>query len=427
MGILKNKLWKMYQTGALHITMGTFATKFVAFFGSIFVVRLLSKGDYGLLSYVENIYSYAFIFAGFGLSNGILRYLVISEDKKEKKKIHEFVLKRSIAIDICIAAVMCLIPFIIKIPDNYSGAIYLIPIVALILPFQDILNVELFSIRSFFMNKLYAYLAFGSSTLLIAGRILGAISGGAIGVLWSRVIINAVFAIFLVLFTLKKLFVLDSVEPLDKYRKREINTYSFQYMITNGFWALFMLNDTFLLGALLNDPSALADYKVAYVLPGNISIFATAIGVFVGPLFTKNEKDLVWVRNKFKKVYGLGALVVASAAILLAILAKPLISLLYGEQYLNTVGLMRVLLLAAFLNSGLRYTIANILAAMGEIKYNMIISGIGIIIQIVLDLLFIPQFGSMAVAISNCVVFFIMAVALLFVFCKKYYWKTLEN
>ena len=51
---LRQKICKLYNTGALHITIGTFATKFVAFFGSIVVVRLLSKQDYGLMSYVEN-------------------------------------------------------------------------------------------------------------------------------------------------------------------------------------------------------------------------------------------------------------------------------------------------------------------------------------------------------------------------------------
>ena len=421
MGKIKRKLQKMYETGALHITVGTFATKFVAFFGSIFVVRLLTKNDYGLLGYVENLYSYAFVFAGFGLSNGLLRYLVINEDNREKKNIHDYILKRSLFIDICIAIVVCIIPFIFKIPENYSTAIYLIPIVALLLPFQDILNEELYSIRAFFKNKLYAYLAFGSSVLLIIGRIVGAIICGTSGVLWSRVIINAAFTLLLILFVTKKLFPTDPVKPIEKEKKKEINAYSFQYMITNGFWALFMLNDTFLLGTLMNDPVALADYKVAYVLPGNISIFATAIGVFVGPLFTKNEKDNEWVKRNFKKVYGLGVLVVAGATAIIAVFAKPLISLMFGEQYLNVVGLMRVLLLAAFFNSGLRYTTANILAAMGEIKYNMIISGIGIVVQIVLDLLFIPRFGAMAVALSNCVVFLLMALALLYTFYKKYY------
>ena len=94
---------------------------------------------------------------------------------------------------------------------------------------------------------------------------------------------------------------------------------------------------------------------------------------------------------------------------------------MYGEQYLNIVGLMRLLLLAAFLNSGLRYTTANILAAMGEVRYNMIISGVGIFVQIILDFILIPRLGVIAVAISNCIVFFAMSIFLMVIFIHKFY------
>ena len=80
---MKDKIKKLYASGAFHITIGSFVTKFVAFFGSIFVVRLLTKTDYGILQYVENLYSYALVLAGFGLPFAILRYVVIAE--KDKK------------------------------------------------------------------------------------------------------------------------------------------------------------------------------------------------------------------------------------------------------------------------------------------------------------------------------------------------------
>lgn len=418
---LKNKIKDLYNKGAMHITVGTFVTKFVAFFGSIVVVRLLSKTDYGLMSYVENIYSYALIFAGLGLSNGILRFLIIMEDELDKKSIFSFIIKRGFVINIFIALFMCILSVTIKFPENYSDARFLIPIVALLLPFQDLLNEGLYTIRSFFKNKLYAYLAFASSAVLIGGRIVGAIINGVNGVLWSRVIINSLFAISILVFARSCLFSKEPALTLPREKKREINIYSLQYMITNGFWALFMLNDTFLLGLLLNDPVGLADYKVAYVLPGNISIFATAIGVFVGPYFAKNEKNFEWVRRNYKKVCILSACIVGTVVVLIAIFSRPLIELMYGEQYLNIIPLMRVLLLAAFFNSGLRFTTANLLASMGEIKYNMIISGVGIAIQTILDLMLIPHFGVMAVAVSNCFIYFFMAIGLFYVFFKKYY------
>ena len=61
----------------------------------------------------------------------------------------------------------------------------------------------------------------------------------------------------------------------------------------------FMLNDTFLLGRFLNNPVLIADYKVAYALPGSVALISNAIGIFVAPYFVKNESDKEWVKINF--------------------------------------------------------------------------------------------------------------------------------
>ena len=66
----------VWEKGLFHILSGSFLTKIVGFFGSIFIVRVLSKQEYGILGYLENMYSYVFIIAGMGLSNAILRFVI---------------------------------------------------------------------------------------------------------------------------------------------------------------------------------------------------------------------------------------------------------------------------------------------------------------------------------------------------------------
>lgn len=72
-------------------------------------------------------------------------------------------------------------------------------------------------------------------------------------------------------------------------------------------------------------------------------------------------------------------------------------------------------------NCGLRFTIANILAAMGKVKYNMAASVIGMIAQLVINPQVIPIYGAFGVAITSCVVYGIMAIYLLGMFVKQYY------
>ena len=111
----------------------------------------------------------------------------------------------------------------------------------------------------------------------------------------------------------------------------------------------------------------------------------------------------------------------------LAVLAKPLILLMYGNEYANVVSLMRILLIASFLNSGVRFTVANILAAMGEIKFNLLVSGVGTLMLLILDFLLIPKYGSYGVAIANCIVYAMMGLTLLVIFVNRYYWKAQTN
>lgn len=417
-GIIK-KVKQLYEKGAFHIIFGSFATKFVAFFGSIFVVRLLSKEDYGLVGYVENIYSYAFVIAGLGLANAVLRYVVIAPDNR-KKVFFNYIVKHSIIRNTVISVIIIVINYFIVYPDGFKEAKYLLPILALLLPFQDLDNDVLYSLRALFRNKQYAIISVIVSVSLILGRIIGAIVDGSRGVIVSRVIINASFGILLLLYV-TRLFLPVGKESLSKTEIREINIYSLQYMITNGLWMIFSLNDVFILGLFCSNPSIVADYKVAYVIPGNISIIANAIAVFISPYFTKNENNLVWIRRNFKTVYLINALILAVVTMGLFLFAEPLIVFLYGEGYKNVVELMRVLLIAAYCNAGLRYITANALAAMGEIKYNMFVSFGGMIAQIILDIIFVQRYQAMGIAAASCIVYFSMAFILLIIFLKKYY------
>ena len=417
---IKQYINKLFSTGALHITVGSFVTKFVAFFGSIFVVRILTKEEYGLLGYVENLYSYALVFAGLGLPNAMLRFVVIAQGDK-KTAYFKYIIKNSILRDFAIVALIIIANFFIPYPENFSEAKIWIPVLALLLPFQNLFNNEVFSLRALFKNKQYAYITCLSAVLLIVGRIVGAMIYGVGGLLWLRVLINAVFSITFFIYVYR-FFNKSCKQTLSSQEVRETNIYALQYMITNGLWAIFMLNDTTLLGWMCDNPNILADYKVAYVLPGNLSIFATAIGVYIAPYFTKNENNPLWVRKNYKLAMLANIGVVGTVTVFMMIFARPLIVFIYGEQYANIVSLMQVLLIAAFLNSGIRYVSANLLSAMGRVKYNMIISAIGMAMQICFDILFIPHWGALGVAVSNCIVYLFMAVALFIIFKKTYYY-----
>ena len=422
MGKIREGLKSVFKKGLLHILTGTFLTKVVSFFGSVFLVRVLTKEEYGILGYLENIYGYVWILAGMGLSNTILRYVVLGSTKQEKFDYYTYARNTGFLWNCILILLVGGFSTFYPHPEAYENYVWLLYILLISLPFQYVTDNVLCNERAMFANQRYAVFSFVLTAAVIFGKTMLGKAGGITWAVFGQAFIYILLALFFSYSTAKKYFSGLTSGTILGGKKKEMNLYAIQYMITNGLWAVFMLNDTFLLGRF-STPEVLAEYKVAYTIPGSVTLLSTSIGIFIAPYFVKNENNKEWIKKNFKKAYAAVAAFVGFACMVIMLLAKPIIIILYGKEYLNVVSVMRVLLIAAFLNCGLRYTTANILAAMGRIKYNMIISAIGMILQVLINVQIVPVFGAMGVAITSCVVYGVMAVGLLGIFIKQYYAK----
>lgn len=420
--LLRQKIESMKQNGAFHIVLGSFMTKFVSFFGSIFIVRLLSKTDYGILSYYENFVSYFIVLAGFGLDAALLRYMVLSDGMPAKKGCYSHALARGSVWNLFLVSAGLLILYFYPHKEAFKDQFPLALCLALCMPFVFFENASLGALRGLFKNKSYAIIAFGIAFIQISSRMIGAALGGLQMTVRFRLAADILCGLFCIGFLFHKCFSSVSLQPMEKSFAKEMDRYSVQMMITNSLWAIFMLNDLFLLGQLSGDEIVIADYKVAYVIPANLSVFIVAVGIFVAPYFTKNdkEKNFQWIREKSKLVLLITASIMCVLTFLCFLLAKPIIHILYGEQYLSAVPIMRLLLVASFFNNGIRGSLANILSAVGKQKANLLVAAFGMILQVSLDVMLIPRFGAMGVAFSSSIVYLAMSCFLIVFFKKKY-------
>lgn len=419
--IIQKKIKKIWKAGGIHVVFGNFLNKFVVFFGSLLIVRFLSKTEYGELSYIENLYNFVYIIAGFGVSNAVLRFIILEGDINRKQTIFFYLVKIAAMFNCGIVVIGCMINYYYPHAEKFEAVSAFLYIMLLMLPAQYFNDNNLTLKRAMFDNANFAYFNFAYALLVIMGKCVGAYTAAIFGVVVIGVIIQFVYAIWIFICNKKKYF-RNSKETIviSAEKKREMLVYSLQYMITNGMWSLFMLIDIFLLGLLMEDPTAIADYKVAYAWPANISIVCSAVGMFVAPYFIKSEDDPNWVRENFKKTFALNFFAVSGISIIISIAAKPLIFIYGGADYYNVIPLMRTILISAFINNGLRYTTANCLAAMGKIRANMIVSFVGLVLQTLLNFLFIPRFGFFGPAYSGIIVYLFMALVLFGVFNHKY-------
>ena len=410
----------IFKKGLIHILAGSFMTKLVAMFGSIFLVRVLSKEEYGILGYLDNIYGYILVLAGMGMANVILRYVVLGKTPEKKFGYFRYALRSAWIWNIVMVAVAAVVFYFYPHKAEYRNYTWLLNIMFLMLPLQNTTELMLCNERAMFANQRYATFSLLLSVSVIVAKVSAGYVAGIQAVVFGQLFIYGALAVLLFLLCRKRYYSGLQPELPTREERSAVNKYALQYMITNGLWTVFMLNDTFLLGRFC-EPSVLADYRVAYTIPGCVNIVSTAIGVFLAPYFVQNENDTKWVRSKFKLAYGASAAAIGLVCLAIAVLAKPVVWLLYGAQYLNVVPVMRLLLLAAFFNCGLRYTTANLLAAMGQVKYNMAVSIVGMALQVGINIFVIPKYQALGVAVTSCVVYLVMAAILLIVFIRKYF------
>lgn len=410
----------LLDKGAFHIIVGSILTKIVGLVGSIIVVRLISKAEYGIYGYFENLNSYLLIFLGFGLTTGLLRYLVIAEDDC-KQDCFFFAIRRGSLWNMLIVLAGVLLMLFYPHPESFAPYKFVGLLLVLTVPFAFLQEAGLDALRALFDNKGYAWASFLAAFLLIAFRVIGAKLGTVYTLTGARLISQVTVGLGCVFYTFWQIKRAHSGRNrISPEFQKELTRYSWQVMLTDGLWAMFMLNDVFILGQFVGSETMVADYSVAYVIPSNLSIFTISISIFVGPFFTKHEHegDYAWVKQNFLRVLLANSALMAAEVLVCLVLARPLLVLLYTEEYLSAVPIMRVLLAASFMNYGVRATVASILSSIGKQKVNLIVAGIGIVVQITLDILLIGQLGAIGLALASTLVHFVMGTILLIYFLR---------
>ena len=304
--------------------------------------------------------------------------------------------------------------------DVLFGAAWMLPVMLLAIPFQFMYDTGLVTLRSLFLNRAFAVVSIVSVMLIWVSRSIVVSAYGLEGVVVSWSVVYAVIAVLLLAGLVCGIFRGVKALAVTASDRKEMIAYSLQYMITNGLWALFLQNDLLMINLITQSAESVADYKVASVFPALLALFSGAIGTFIAPHFIKNENNQFWVWRNYKRTLFANAGLVGLCSILIAVLAYPLVDFVYGDQYSNTVPLLYVLLIGSFFNNGVRYASANLFAAMGRIRVNLVIAACGIVLQIFLNLLLIPFYGVYGPAVTGVIVYCLMAIVVTAWFVREY-------
>lgn len=420
---IKKILRALISRGFFHIFIGNTLVKLISLGSAMLLPRVLASKDlYGILATVDNINSYLILINGAGLSLSVLRFCAMAEAKKDKTAIFKFCLKGGLLVN-CIILII-FVPIVIFsgffAVGNYTLAKQYILISCLIPTLNYLLELAMVYMRANLLNRQYSRISVIYTALYAGFQIVLAYICSLKGVFIGRYLALSLIILIAFYMLLKNKTLVKETSSLGKFKKIEIVKYGIGAMVTNAFSLIMPLNETLVVNLLLEDLTATAHYKAASMIPSNLQYIATSVVVFIYPYFAKNTGNGAWIEKNVKRVL-LGMIILMVPIIIIGYVLSPnIIALVYGNDYSQAVYLMQPMWIAFGVNSIIRVPIGNILAALGELKFNITLSIIISLIHFVLDFLFISRLGIDGAAYALMITYTVSSIAsIVYIFYKS--------
>lgn len=398
---------EFFSNKGQHVFLSLLIAKICAFLGALFVIRLLPESEFGTISIVASVFAIFAPFSGLGSQQSLLRFGSVSKSLEEKKALSSYLLVKGFTYQLLLSVIFIAVSFFYmpKYEDIFS--IFLLFSVRLIgFYFFNHLQSEL---RTFGNNKGFAKL---TNTVNVAGLVLLFILTFLFGL--KGYLIAIALAPFLAFIYFKK----ENYKALSgsfTFTKKEIWDYGFHASGTAMLSDLLFSADILMLSILL-DESAVANYKVAILIPANITFLALTFMQSDFPILAKNFQNKVYLTNYVQNYYKIFLPLSTGIFLVGFIFNEEIIHLFFRERYADNAVVFTILLGAFCLNMLLRNLYGNLLSAVGKMKVNTGVSLITLALLLVFIAFFVKEFGVLGMAISLSSSMLIGGVLLLIAF-----------
>ena len=373
--VLKRKLHSEFVI----VLMANIFSYFIAFSGSVIYVRLLGKLDFGLYTFAFNIISLFLLVNGFGAASGVLQYVSRAKDENEKLGYLRFAFQAGIAFNLLISILIIAYALIMPLPVPQAKPILL----AMALFPVGRLYIDIFQsyLRARQQNKLQAQFSVINNCILLVSNVIGILSFHLYGLVYFTYIGYIVmFAFSTWKFKLPQLFKSYNHQNISP---RKFISYSFFTTLSNAFSGLLFVLDIIIISYVVKDPKLIATYRVATIIPFAINFIPNIAINYYYPEFAKNAhlpnkiRELArWVSLRMFLFSGL-------VSLFLIILAKPIILLIFGHGYQDSILPFQIISFGYWIIATFRTINGNIIAALGKAKLSFYLTFLILCVNVV--------------------------------------------
>lgn len=390
---LKDFLRSFFNNKGHYVFLSFLIAKVCGFAGSLLIIRLLPENEFGILSIVLSVLAIFLPFTGFGSGQSLMRFGSISSDETQKLKISSYFFFKGIFFEI-----LLIIAFL-------SVSLFYFDI------YEEILNVFIFcAVRLggyYFVSHIQAFYRITGENQTFA-RINNVINIGGLLLVFVLTyffkfygyLMAIAITPYLSLFWLRK-----DIYSLKKFvppNHKEMWRYGIFTAVTSLISeALFSL-DILMVGFLMNE-NAVANYRVAILIPSNITFLAISFLQTDFPILSKNYRNKAFLTSYVKNFHKIFLPICGGIFIFFFLFDSYILQLFFGSAYIANSSLLMILLIGFNLGMLTRNLYGNLLPAVGKIEVNTWISLFSLILLPVIAYLLIPVYGviGMGVAMSS--------------------------
>ncbi len=369
----------------------------VSFAVGIWIARYLGPADFGLWNYIIAICALFSAFSTLGIESIIVRELVRFPEKKDTLIGSSFYLKlfgSIIALGLSVGAVLIVDGF------NYSTlCIALLTSISFLFQTTDVID---YYFQSQVQSKYVIFarlIAFLSTT---AYRIILLLNGGTlldfVGVALAEIIITSIM--LCILYNRSKFIGKISGWHWDSGIAKELLKNSWPLALSSMVVMLYMRLDQVMIGALL-DKKAVGVYSAAvkicelwYFIPMLI-----CSSIYPGIIKAKEQNQPLYFKTLSWLYFSMFWLSLA-IAILTALFKDQIIDFLYGDKFQGAPMILLVYIFAG-IPTFLGIATSQYLMAENKTLIALYRTGLGLSINILLNLLLIPKYGPVGAAVAT--------------------------
>lgn len=383
------KIEELFRGGFFHILIGNTLTKMLTFLSSIVIVRLVSKESYAYLTYSDNLYLYVIAVSGLGMSSGILKYCGPQYKEEKDKAFLNYALSRGFLIELILSLAIVGYVWIADIPFPESKG--LVSVMVLYPAMNYMVTTFQSYMRARLDNRMFAKIALVESASVLAASVIFVTMLGIYGMAYSRYIAMGACCIIGARFAVKQLGACRAYK-LERKEKRDFLSLSLSFMLASLFSMLMPINETFLINNLIGDEIVSANYKVAMLIPSQTMFVSNSIAVYYFAILNRiSDKRMLW--KKIKKIELLSISIIGFITLCGIFIFPFILKYIYGEKYMDCLGLSNVYWVVYGVNSGFRLIALNLIPAFGSAKISAVVSVVSSIVHLCACYFVIPLYG----------------------------------